>query len=68
MILIPIWQYAHAHWQDNVIASGISFSVGYLAGARKHLKRLHVHLDKQDAKTKLIHKHIKEVHKHLGIE
>ncbi len=54
-----IWQYAHNHWQDNVLASAIWAIPAYLWG-RYHLKRIHLHLSKQDD-------HVKAIHEHLGI-
>lgn len=55
-----ILEYAHVHWQDNVIASGISFVIGYIAGIRRHLKKIHAHLGEQDEKIHAIHKKVVE--------
>lgn len=63
MILVSIWQYYDHNLRFNVEASAVTFVVGYMVGIRRHFKKLHQHLHDQDAKTKLLHKHIKEIHK-----
>ena len=57
------WIYFHNHWQDNVLAgfiySAIVFPIGYMAGLRKHLNRIHAHNERVSLKLEQIHKKVK---------
>ena len=56
-----ILQYAHMHWQDNVIASAIWAIPGYFWG-RHHVKKIHYKLDIQD---NLTHQKLNEIHESI---
>lgn len=60
------------HWYDgalwsNILADVLFAGAGYLWG-RRGFKKLHAKLDRATAKQKLMHKHIKEIHRHLGVQ
>lgn len=62
IILTPAWHYYDSNLRFNVEASVVYAVPAYILGYLSH-KSVHRHLHAQDAKTKLMHKHIKEIHK-----
>lgn len=63
-ILDVMWQYAHLHWQDNVVASLIWGTGGFFVG--KTFERRSI--ERGERHHQEIMEHVSKIHRHLGIK